>query len=274
MPNQPKKKPKDTTTKNAAAKKTAAPKKEPETVVGPRRPLLRSRNDRVLWGVAGGLAEHLGFSAILVRIAFVLTTLFGGAGILAYLVLAVALPEDDGQGNPVAESVWVRLGKVVLICFLVGLALFAAAGLAVASAWATATGHGAVVAVVLAALGVTLVAGALPGTGCRRIIPWLVTAGVLVRGRLRGIGSPQDHPVAGHGGCRARRPRWSGGVRRHPFLRVDRRADLHTDGGRGPPRRDLRAGHRPADRRSEAAAVGEGQDLLHLPSPRHGPDDR
>ena len=89
----------------------------------------------MLWGVAGGLAAHLGFSAVLVRIAFVLTTFFGGAGLLAYLVLAVALPEDDGEGNPVPESVWARLGKVVLICFLVGLALFAAAGLAVGSAW-------------------------------------------------------------------------------------------------------------------------------------------
>src|SRR4051812_20153418 len=144
---------------------------EPETTVGPRRPLLRSRSDRMLWGVAGGLAAHLGFDAILVRIAFVLTTFFGGAGILAYLVLAVALPEDDGDGNPVPESVWARLGKVVLICFLVGLALFAAAGLAVISAWATATGHGAVVAGGLAGLGGTLVAGALAGSGCRRGIP-------------------------------------------------------------------------------------------------------
>ena len=123
MANQPKNKPKNTKNKN------------PETEVGPRRPLLRSPSDRVLWGVAGGLAAHLGFSAVLVRIAFVLTTFFGGAGLLAYLVLAVALPEDDGEGNPVPESVWARLGKVVLICFLVGLALFAAAGLAVGSAW-------------------------------------------------------------------------------------------------------------------------------------------
>jgi phage shock protein PspC (stress-responsive transcriptional regulator) len=193
MPNQPKKKPKDTTTKNAAAKKTAAPKKEPETVVGPRRPLLRSRNDRVLWGVAGGLAEHLGFSAILVRIAFVLTTFFGGAGILAYLVLAVALPEDDGQGNPVSESVWARLGKVVLICFLVGLALFAAAGLAVASAWATATGHGTGIAVVLAALGVALVAVAFAESVRRRIIPWLVTAAVVLGVPAGAVASADIH---------------------------------------------------------------------------------
>src|SRR5215210_8829057 len=87
-------------------------RKTDETAVGPRRPLLRSRSDRWLWGVAGGLAEHLGFSPALVRLAFVVVSLFGGAGVLAYLVLAIALPEDDGSGKPVDESVWARLGKV------------------------------------------------------------------------------------------------------------------------------------------------------------------
>src|SRR5829696_2095724 len=123
------------------------------TEVGPRRPLLRSRKNRVLWGVAGGLAEHLGFNATLVRIAFVVLCLFGGAGILAYLVLAVALREDDGSGNPVDESVWSRLGKVALVCLLVAIGLCAAVCLAAVSAWATATGHGTVVAGVVIAVG-------------------------------------------------------------------------------------------------------------------------
>src|SRR3954463_689531 len=83
-----------------------------ETEVGPRRPLLRSKDDRLIWGVAGGLAAHIGFNATVVRLAFVVLTLFGGAGLLAYLVLAVALPQDDGTGKPVDESVWARLGKV------------------------------------------------------------------------------------------------------------------------------------------------------------------
>jgi phage shock protein PspC (stress-responsive transcriptional regulator) len=159
-------------------KKTS--KENEKAEVGPRRPLLRSRDDRLLWGVAGGLAEHIGFSPTLVRIAFVLISFFGGAGVLAYLVLAVALPENDGTGKPVPESVWARLGKVVLVCFLVGLALFAAAGLAVASTWATATGHGTVVAVVVATLGAVLVAVAFLSTFRRRIIPWLVTAALVL----------------------------------------------------------------------------------------------
>jgi phage shock protein PspC (stress-responsive transcriptional regulator) len=195
MPNQPKNKPKNTKNKNP----------EPETEVGPRRPLLRSRSDRVLWGVAGGLADHLGFSAMLVRVAFVLTTFFGGAGLLAYLVLAVALPEDDGNGKPVPESVWARLGKVALICFLVGLALFAAAGLAVVSAWTTATGHGTVVAIVVAALGVSLVAIAFAESVRRRIIPWLVTAAVVL-GIPAGAVAAADIHFAGSIGQRTYTP--------------------------------------------------------------------
>src|SRR5215207_3846707 len=150
--------------------KTTKKTEEKTAEVGPRRPLLRSKDDRMLWGVAGGLAEHIGFSATLVRVAFVLITLFGGAGLLAYLVLAVALPEDDGTGQPVSESVWARLGKVALVCLAVALALCVAACLAAASAWAVATGHGTVVAVVVIALGAALVAAAFVSEIRRRIV--------------------------------------------------------------------------------------------------------
>src|SRR3954447_15647133 len=151
-----------------------------ETEVGPRRPLLRSRDDRVLWGVAGGLADHLGFNPTLVRVAFVLITLFGGAGLLAYLVLAVALPEDDGTGKPVDESVWARLGKVVLVCILVAIALVLAAGLAAVSAWITATGNGTVVAVAVIALGFALVAAAFATDVRRRLTPPLVVLALVL----------------------------------------------------------------------------------------------
>jgi phage shock protein PspC (stress-responsive transcriptional regulator) len=151
-----------------------------ETEVGPRRPLLRSRDDRMLWGVAGGLADHLGFNATLVRVAFVVITLFGGAGLLAYLVLAVALPEDDGTGHPVDESAWSRLGKVVLVCILVAIALVLAAGLASVSAWITATGHGTVVAVAVIALGFALVAAAFATDARRRLTPPLVVLALVL----------------------------------------------------------------------------------------------
>src|SRR4051794_2156892 len=144
--------------------------------VGPRRPLLRSRDDRKIWGVAGGIAEHIGLNPTLVRVFFVVTLFFGGAGLLAYLVLAVALPEDDGTGKPVPESGWARLGKVVLVCLLVAVGLSVAIGLAAVSAWVAATGHGTVIAVAVIVLGLGLVAAAFAGDIRRRIVPLLVVA--------------------------------------------------------------------------------------------------
>jgi len=55
--------------------------------------LTRSETDRVIAGVAGGIAERFGFSSTLVRLAWVFAVFFGGFGILAYLVLWVALPK-------------------------------------------------------------------------------------------------------------------------------------------------------------------------------------
>jgi phage shock protein PspC (stress-responsive transcriptional regulator) len=160
--------------------KTQSMKNEGKEPVGPRRPLLRSKYNRVLWGVAGGVGDHIGVSPLLVRVAFVVVSLFGGAGILAYLVLAVALPEDDGTGNPVPDSIWARLGKVLLVCFLVALGLGVAAVLALVSAWVTATGHGTAIAVTVIVLGLALVAAAFT-TGVRsRFTPWLLTAALVL----------------------------------------------------------------------------------------------
>jgi phage shock protein PspC (stress-responsive transcriptional regulator) len=66
---------------------------------GPRR-LLRSRDDRVALGVAGGLANYLRVDPTLVRVGFVIATFFGGFGLLAYVILALVVPTDDGSGRP------------------------------------------------------------------------------------------------------------------------------------------------------------------------------
>jgi phage shock protein C len=74
----------------------------------PRR-LYRSRSERMLAGVAGGLAEYFGVDPTLVRLAFVLLALPGGApGILPYLVLAIVVPEEPlgaaGPASPATSS--------------------------------------------------------------------------------------------------------------------------------------------------------------------------
>ncbi|HET7768923.1 MAG TPA: PspC domain-containing protein [Chloroflexota bacterium] len=63
---------------------------------GTARPKLRrSVRDRMLGGVCGGLGEYFGIDPVLVRLAFVLTTLAGGAGVLAYLIMLIAVPCAD-----------------------------------------------------------------------------------------------------------------------------------------------------------------------------------
>ncbi|MGZ5308178.1 MAG: PspC domain-containing protein, partial [Solirubrobacterales bacterium] len=87
------------------------------------RPLLRSRDDRMIVGVAGGLADQIGIDAIWVRIGFVVAALTGGLGLIAYPALAVIMPEDDGTGQPVDEGYGPRLARVLLVCVLIAAAL-------------------------------------------------------------------------------------------------------------------------------------------------------
>lgn len=56
--------------------------------------LYRETKDRVLGGVAAGLARYLEIDVTWVRILFILVTIFGGSGFLAYLVLWIAIPEQ------------------------------------------------------------------------------------------------------------------------------------------------------------------------------------
>ena len=63
----------------------------------PRPGLQRSRRNRVIGGVCGGLAEWLGWDPTLVRILFVVVSVASAAfpGILVYLVLWFLMPERD-----------------------------------------------------------------------------------------------------------------------------------------------------------------------------------
>lgn len=56
--------------------------------------IYRSQSDRVLAGVCGGIADYFQVDSSLVRIIWVLVTLFGGSGILAYLVALFIIPEE------------------------------------------------------------------------------------------------------------------------------------------------------------------------------------
>ena len=59
-------------------------------------PLHRSRNNAVLAGVCGGIAEWLGWSPTLVRFLYVLISILSAAfpGIIVYVILWVLMPKD------------------------------------------------------------------------------------------------------------------------------------------------------------------------------------
>ena len=64
--------------------------------------LTRSNNDVMVAGVAAGLAEYLDIDPVLVRILFVLMTVFGGHGILVYAILWLLMPKES-----ISEKIYV-----------------------------------------------------------------------------------------------------------------------------------------------------------------------
>ena len=56
--------------------------------------LYRSRTDRVIGGVCGGIGQYFGMDTILIRLLFILVTLAGGAGFLVYILMLIVVPEE------------------------------------------------------------------------------------------------------------------------------------------------------------------------------------
>jgi phage shock protein C len=68
----------------------------PATPARPKFRLRRSRTDRMLGGVCGGLAESIGVDAALVRIGLVTLTVLGfGSGVILYAAVWMLAPETD-----------------------------------------------------------------------------------------------------------------------------------------------------------------------------------
>lgn len=84
------------------------------------RHLRRRANDRVIGGVAGGLGDYFNVDPLLIRIGLVGLIIFGGAGLVLYLVAWLLLPAE-GQDASIVERVLGRigltLGRVIAIAF-------------------------------------------------------------------------------------------------------------------------------------------------------------
>ncbi|NTV65144.1 MAG: PspC domain-containing protein [Oscillochloris sp.] len=60
----------------------------------PKR-ITRSQSDRMLSGVAGGLAAYLGIDPLIIRVMFVALSAMHGLGVMLYLALWVLVPNED-----------------------------------------------------------------------------------------------------------------------------------------------------------------------------------
>lgn len=66
--------------------------------------LVRSQDDKMFLGVAGGIAQYLAIDPAIVRLAFVLLTLFHGWGLIIYFVLAIVMPVEESPISAKANA--------------------------------------------------------------------------------------------------------------------------------------------------------------------------
>ncbi len=138
--------------------------------------IRRSRSDRKVSGVAGGLARHLDIDPLILRVAFVVLTFFGGVGLLLYVALWLLLPED---GSDWAKIKLDRRSRAVALVLVGALALI----LLFSHGWWGGDGGFFVLCVVVVAAAV-VISTQLPHRGDRRDVP-----------PLHGDGAPD--PAAG-----------------------------------------------------------------------------
>lgn len=58
----------------------------------PYKKLYRSRKDRMIAGVCGGLAEHFGIDSTWIRLLFILMFFLGGCSLLIYIIMWIIIP--------------------------------------------------------------------------------------------------------------------------------------------------------------------------------------
>lgn len=63
--------------------------------------LVRRTHDKMIAGVASGVADYFGLDPTLVRVGFLVLTVFGGGGLLLYLAMWVVVPPAPDGADPV-----------------------------------------------------------------------------------------------------------------------------------------------------------------------------
>ncbi len=68
--------------------------------------LYRSKTDRVIAGVCGGIGEYTNIDSVIIRILFILFSFGGGSGLLLYIILLLVIPEEASTNVVKEEPVW------------------------------------------------------------------------------------------------------------------------------------------------------------------------
>lgn len=64
-----------------------------------KKRLYKSDTDKKLCGVCAGIAEYFELDPTIIRLAWVVFTLFGGCGIIAYIIAAIVMPKRESSGE-------------------------------------------------------------------------------------------------------------------------------------------------------------------------------
>ena len=54
--------------------------------------LYQSKDERMIWGICGGMAKYFDFDPTIIRVLWVVSLFFGGFGIIAYIILRFVIP--------------------------------------------------------------------------------------------------------------------------------------------------------------------------------------
>jgi phage shock protein C len=80
-----------------ATKKSTNPKNEEAKSLPESSRLFRSETNKVIAGVCGGLGQYFDIDPTIIRIVFVLISIFGGSGILIYIILWLVIPSEGSD---------------------------------------------------------------------------------------------------------------------------------------------------------------------------------
>ncbi|NJD53099.1 MAG: PspC domain-containing protein [Candidatus Methanoperedens sp.] len=67
--------------------------------------ITKSKTDKVIDGVCGGIAEYFGIDSVIVRLIFVVLVFLNGIGLLLYIILVIIMPNAEQAGQPPKETI-------------------------------------------------------------------------------------------------------------------------------------------------------------------------